>query len=40
MTVDIKGESGGRMTEIALRDFDGITGMDAIDGVGMAKVAR
>ena len=35
MTVDIKGESGGRVTEIALHGFDVITGADAVHGVGM-----
>ena len=38
MTVDIKGESGGRVTEIALHSFDVITGTDAVHGVSMAKV--
>ena len=38
MTVDIKGESGGRVTEIALHSFDVVTGADAVDGVGMAEV--
>ena len=38
MTVDIKGESGGRVTEIALHSFDIVTGADAVHGVGMAKI--
>ena len=38
MTVDIKGESGGRVTEIALHGFDVITGADAVHGVGMTKI--
>ena len=38
MTVDIKGESGGRVTEIALHGFDVITGTDAVHGVGMTKI--
>ena len=35
MTVDIKGESGGRVTEIALHSFDIVTGTDAVHGVSM-----
>ena len=38
MTVDIKGESGGRVTKIALHGFDVITGADEVHGVGMAKI--
>lgn len=38
MTVDIKSESGGRVTEIALHGFDVITGADAVHGVGMTKI--
>ena len=38
MTVDIKSKGGGRMTKITLHGFDVITGADAVDGVGMAKV--
>lgn len=38
MTVDIKGESGGRVTEIALHSFDIVTGTDAVHGVGMTKI--
>lgn len=38
MTVDIKGEGGSCMTEIALHGFDVITGADAVDRVSVAKV--
>ena len=38
MTVDVKGEDGSCMTEIALHGFDVITGADAVHGISMAKV--
>ena len=40
MTVDIKGESGGRVAEIALHSFDIVTGTDAVHGVGMTKIVE
>lgn len=40
MTVDIKGESGGRVTEIALHGFDVVAALDRGNGESMTQIVE